>query len=156
MVDPADITPDLPRVGRIILPRTREKLFSGGSGGGQPVGTFTDHTVPTGTIASEYIDDAARSVALLLGNPGTAWDGNLEESAKDVVAHLAARDIEQAHGSDGSTVSEVASNLTARYLEMKNALIETARNNQTGGWRMSSIRMVTSQAVLDAEAEASA
>jgi hypothetical protein len=154
LVDPADITPTLDRVGRVILPRTRENRLAGGSGG--VVGTFTEHTVPTDEVAAQYVSDAASEVALLLGKPGTTWDGDLNEEAKGVVAKLAARDIEQAYGSEGTTISEVASNLTARYLESKDALLETAKNNQTGSARWGSIRCVTSQAVLDAEAEAEA
>jgi hypothetical protein len=153
-VAPADITPDLDRVGRIILPRTRENRLAGGSGG--VVGTFTEHTVPTGDIAEQYVADAALEVSLLLGKPGTTWDGDLEENAKGVVALLAARDIEHAYGSDGTTISEVASNLTARYLESKDALIQTAKNNQTGALRIRSIRVVPSQDILDEEAEAEA
>lgn len=152
MVVPADITPTLDRVGRIILPRTRENRLAGGSG--DVVGTFTEHTVPVGDVAESYVTDAAVEVALKLGVPGTSWTGNLEEAAKGVVALLAARDIENAYGSEGSSISEVSENLTARYLSALESLIATAKNNQTGGWRMSSIRMVTSQAVLDAEAAA--
>ncbi len=151
-VDPADITPTLARVGRIILPRTREKVLAGGSGG--TTGTFTEHTVPDADTAQEYIDDAAREVAMLLGAPGTTWDGNLEAVAADVVATLAARDIEQAFGSDGSTLSDVVTTLTARYLSMKEALLATAKNNQTGGWRIKSFPIVGAGAVADYEAEA--
>lgn len=152
-VDPATITPTLEQVGRVILPRTRQKLLAGGTGA---LGTFTEHTVPTDEVAEDFIADAAREVALLLGVPRTTWDGNLEDSAKDVVAALAARNIEQSFYSDGTTTTETVASLTARYLTMKDALIETAQNNQTGSPRYGAIRMVTSQAVLDAEAEAEA
>lgn len=149
MVDPEDITPALERVGREIRHRTRENKLSGGSGG--VVGTFTEFTTPDDDAAALIVADAAREVAMLLGQPGTSWTGDLDASAADVVAILAALKIEQSYGTEGSQNEALMEQLGRRWRETRDALLLTAKNNQTGGWRFSSIRSVTSQAVLDEE-----
>jgi hypothetical protein len=152
VVDPADITPTLEQVAAHIHTRTRADADGLGAGTVE-LGTFTEATVPTATQAAERTQYAARRVALLLGDVGTAWTGDLEASAVDVVSIYAAYLIETSFYSDTAQADESLPRLAATWMEARDALIATAKNNQTGGKRFGSIRMVTSQAVLDAEAE---
>lgn len=149
MVDPADITPDLPGVGSRIRVRTRE-------GAGPELGTFTADTVPTAEQAEEVVGACARHVSLLLGRPGTSWDGSLEDAAKDVVASRAAWRIEATFYAEQASLEDSLTALRLTWEDERDALLATARDNQTGGWRMHGIRMVTSQQVLDDEAAAEA
>ncbi len=138
-VDPATIRPTVAQVGALIRTRTRDL-------DGHEQGTFTATTRPTETEAVAEIERAARLVALQLGRPHTTWDGDLLETAKDVVAARAALDIERSYYGDGSSPDDVAlDQLGRRYAEDLEALKETARDNQVGGIRIHSLRQVTAR-----------
>lgn len=155
-VDPADITPALVEVAAHINHRTRVG-FSAGVPSGPGVteaGTFNAHTVPTATQATAQIARSARYVARELGRPGVEWDGALEDDAKDVVALHAALALEAGFSGDGSAVESVIISLEKRVETELESLLKAAQGNNVGGWRIKSLRMVTSQEILDAEEEA--
>ncbi|EHN09417.1 hypothetical protein PAI11_37510 [Patulibacter medicamentivorans] len=136
-ITPAAITPELNAVGGRIRNRTLDSL-------GRELGTFTGDTRPTDAEARTCIDTAARYVARELGKPGTTWDGDLLEDAKDAVASRAALLIETSYYADGSRPdNDIADQLGRIAREELDSLKTTARDNQIGGERIRSIRIVS-------------
>ncbi|MCK9250352.1 MAG: hypothetical protein M0P31_15435 [Solirubrobacteraceae bacterium] len=136
-VDPDSIRPTVAQVARRIRTRTRDA-------DGVEQGTFTSSTRPTAVEAEDEIASASRLVALQLGRPYSTWDGDLLETAREVVAARAALEIERSFYGDGSSPDDTPlDQLGRRYAEDLAALQQTARDNQVGGRRMHSIRIVS-------------
>lgn len=137
MVDPADITPSVEAVAEHIRSRTRDRH-------GNEVGTFNETTRPTGQDAAEHAARAARYIALQVGTPATDWTGDLLQVATDVAALYAALAIETSYYADGAAADAAGVEQLGRMArEQRDALLQTARDNQVGGRPFHSIRQVT-------------
>jgi hypothetical protein len=107
-------------------------------------GTWTADTRPTAEEAALFATRAARFLSLRVGAISTKWDGDTIAAVRDVAALYAALQIETSFFADTDDQETAAQGQLGRmFREQLAALIATARNNQTGGWRIHSIPIVS-------------
>jgi hypothetical protein len=93
MIPLATITPSLEQVASHLLSRTVDRH-------GNRLGTFTSATTPTDVDARIKIAEAARHVAMVLGQRRASWNPDVIDAAIDAVASRAALKIESAYFRD--------------------------------------------------------